>query len=64
MSKIVISGSGVYTPPDSISNEELSASYNSYAAKYNESREKEIAAGETAPLIKNPAPNSFSMHRV
>src|SRR3990167_8700642 len=50
MSKIVISGSGVYTPPDSISNEELSASYNSYAAKYNEGREKEIAAGETAPL--------------
>jgi len=60
MSKIVISGSGVYTPPDSISNEELSASYNSYAAKYNEGREKEIAAGETAPLKESGAQFIFN----
>jgi len=31
----VISSTGLYTPPDSISNEELVASYNEYADRYN-----------------------------
>jgi len=31
----VISATGLYTPPDSISNEELVASYNEYADRYN-----------------------------
>ena len=32
----VISGSGLYTPPDSISNEELVASFNTWVDRYNE----------------------------
>ena len=35
MQNIVISGTGVYTPPEYITNEELVASYNSYAEEYN-----------------------------
>ncbi|MEQ9618411.1 MAG: beta-ketoacyl-ACP synthase III [Deltaproteobacteria bacterium] len=50
MSEIVISGSGVYTPPESISNEELAASFNSYVRQFNQFREKEISAGEIEPL--------------
>ncbi len=60
MIRTVISGSGVYAPPDSISNEELAASYNSYAAKYNKSREREIAAGETTPLKESGAQFIFN----
>lgn len=35
MQNIVISGTGVYTPSEYITNEELVASYNSYAEEYN-----------------------------
>lgn len=44
--KIVISGSGVWTPSYSISNEELVASYNAYAEKFNTEHAARIAAGE------------------
>jgi beta-ketodecanoyl-[acyl-carrier-protein] synthase len=33
--RIVISGSGLWTPPNVITNEELVASYNRYAEKFN-----------------------------
>ena len=36
MSDIVISGTGLYTPAESISNEELVASFNTYVELYNE----------------------------
>ncbi len=55
MSRIVISGSGIYTPTDSISNDELVASFNSYVEQYNGSREKEIMRGEIEPLKKSSA---------
>lgn len=50
MSEIVISGSGIYTPPESISNEELAASFNSYVKQFNLRHAEEISRGETEPL--------------
>lgn len=61
MSRIVISGSGIYTPTDSISNDELVASFNSYVEQYNSSREKEIMRGEIEPLKKSSAGFIFSV---
>jgi len=43
---VVISGGGLWTPEHSISNEELVASYNAYAEKYNAENAAQIAAGE------------------
>ncbi|WP_100656608.1 beta-ketoacyl-ACP synthase III [Alteromonas flava] len=42
---VVISGVGVWTPPHTISNEELVASYNDFADKYNAENAAAIAAG-------------------
>ncbi|MGX7953047.1 beta-ketoacyl-ACP synthase III [Tsuneonella sp. HG249] len=50
MPQPVISATGLYTPPDSISNEELVASFNTYVERHNAERAVAIAAGETAPL--------------
>jgi beta-ketodecanoyl-[acyl-carrier-protein] synthase len=47
---IVVSGSGLYTPPHSISNEELVAAFNQYADLYNAQHRDEIAAGTRVPL--------------
>ena len=49
---IVISGSGVWTPSNVITNEELVASYNDYAQRYNTEHAADIAAGtiEEKPL--------------
>ncbi len=41
----VISGVGLWTPPESISNEELVASYNAWAERYNQDNRSEIEAG-------------------
>jgi beta-ketodecanoyl-[acyl-carrier-protein] synthase len=46
----VISATGLYTPPDSISNEELVASYNAYAARFNADHAADIAAGTITEL--------------
>ncbi len=43
--KIVISGSGVWTPANIITNEELVESYNAYAERFNAEHAAEIAAG-------------------
>lgn len=45
MIDIVISGTGLYHPPHSISNEELVESLNKYVKRYNEQHAAEIAAG-------------------
>jgi beta-ketodecanoyl-[acyl-carrier-protein] synthase len=42
---IVISGSGLWTPPNVITNEELVASYNAYVEKFNADHAADIAAG-------------------
>ncbi|MFT5730958.1 MAG: beta-ketodecanoyl-[acyl-carrier-protein] synthase [Desulforhopalus sp.] len=49
---IVLSGSGLWTPDNVITNEELVTSYNSWATKFNEENTQEIAAGncEEVPL--------------
>ena len=44
--KIVISGSGVWTPPNVITNEELVVSYNAYAEKFNSEHAADIASGK------------------
>jgi len=43
---IVISGSGLWTSPYVITNEELVESYNAYAEKFNADHQSEIAAGQ------------------
>ena len=49
----VISASGLYTPPETITNEELVASFNSYVARHNAENAKAITAGELAPLAES-----------
>ena len=46
----VISATGLFTPPESISNEELVASFNAYAKAFNAEHAVAIAAGELAEL--------------
>jgi beta-ketodecanoyl-[acyl-carrier-protein] synthase len=50
--KIVISGSGIWTPSNVITNDELVESYNTYAQKFNSDHAADIAAGkiEEKPL--------------
>ena len=47
---IAISGTGLYTPPNAISNEELVASFNAYVKKFNAANATAIAAGKVQPL--------------
>ncbi|MFA0812311.1 beta-ketoacyl-ACP synthase III [Microbulbifer epialgicus] len=46
---IVISGTGLWTPPEAISNEELVDAYNAYATQYNLKHAQEIEAGNLQP---------------
>ena len=46
MSKIVITGTGLYTPPESISNAELVASLTTAVLQWNDEHAAEIAAGQ------------------
>jgi beta-ketodecanoyl-[acyl-carrier-protein] synthase len=50
LNEIVISGSGIFTPADSISNEELVASFNHYVEQFNREHAEEIVSGEIEPL--------------
>ncbi|MFM2301228.1 MAG: hypothetical protein RLZZ84_964 [Pseudomonadota bacterium] len=51
----VISATGLYTPPDSISNDELVASYNAYVARFNADNAAQIAAGTVIELAPSSA---------
>jgi beta-ketodecanoyl-[acyl-carrier-protein] synthase len=51
MKNVVISGTGLFTPAQVISNAELVASYNAYADLQNERYAAEIAAGTRPPLV-------------
>lgn len=54
MSKqIVISGTGLYIPPNTVSNDELVAALNARADQYNEANTAAIEAGELKPLAKS-----------
>ncbi|MGK2740731.1 beta-ketoacyl-ACP synthase III [Tepidicaulis sp. LMO-SS28] len=57
MTKVVISGTGVFTPPHSISNDELVASYNEYVRRFNEANKDKIEAGEVKAL--EPSSSEF-----
>ncbi|MGM0564808.1 MAG: beta-ketoacyl-ACP synthase III [Pseudomonadota bacterium] len=52
-SKVVISGTGLYTPPQSISNDELVESFNAYVERFNRENAAAIEAGELAPLAES-----------
>nr|WP_205346023.1 beta-ketoacyl-ACP synthase III [Pseudomonas nitroreducens] len=51
--KVVISGTGLYTPPFSISNDELVESFNSYVRSYNDQHADAIAKGEVEALSES-----------
>ena len=46
MHNVAITGTGVFTPAQSITNDELVAAFNAYADKFNAEHAQEIAAGE------------------
>lgn len=46
----VISSTGLFTPPDSITNEELVASFNTFVDRHNEANAEAIEAGEVEAL--------------
>ncbi|MEQ9009805.1 MAG: beta-ketoacyl-ACP synthase III [Algiphilus sp.] len=52
---VVIGGTGLYTPEQKISNEELVESFNTYVALYNEEHAEAIAAGTVQPLQPSSA---------
>jgi beta-ketodecanoyl-[acyl-carrier-protein] synthase len=53
--KAVISATGLWTPEDSISNEELVESFNAYVDKWNSENAAEIEAGTKLPLTYSNA---------
>ncbi|NWG47090.1 MAG: beta-ketoacyl-ACP synthase III [Alphaproteobacteria bacterium] len=50
MTEAVISGTGLYTPPHAISNEELVVSFNAWVERMNALHAADIAAGRREPL--------------
>ncbi len=57
MTRICISGTGLFTPSESISNDELVASYNAYVEKFNSDNAAAIAAGTEAAIA--PSSSEF-----
>ncbi len=55
MARIVISGTGVFTPPYSISNEELVLSFNTYVQSFNKENATQIEAGACEALQESSA---------
>lgn len=45
-----ITATGVFVPPDAISNDDLVAAFNTYADRFNAAHAKQIAAGEISPV--------------
>jgi beta-ketodecanoyl-[acyl-carrier-protein] synthase len=52
---VVISGTGLYTPSNSISNEELVHSFNTYVAQFNADNAAAIEAGQVQALTESSA---------
>jgi len=50
---IAISGTGLFTPAESISNAELVQAYNEYVRRYNAAHHEAIVAGAMPPLLKS-----------
>lgn len=53
MRKVVITGTGLFTPVESISNDELVESFNAYVRLHNDRYAEEIAAGERQALAES-----------
>nr|WP_205512388.1 beta-ketoacyl-ACP synthase III [Rhodopseudomonas sp. BR0M22] len=53
----VIAATGLYTPPDSVSNAELVEAFNTYVANFNAANKARIEAGEIEPLA--PSSSEF-----
>ncbi len=53
MHRVAISSSGIYIPPEVITNEELVASFNSFAEQENATHAAEIEAGTRQPIPKS-----------
>jgi beta-ketodecanoyl-[acyl-carrier-protein] synthase len=52
---LAISGTGLYTPPQAISNDELVAAFNAYARKTNTANAAAISAGTAAAIVESSA---------
>jgi len=52
---VVISGTGLFTPPQSITNEELVESFNTWVHQHNAAHAEAIARGEQEPLAESSA---------
>lgn len=57
MKPVVISGTGLFTPPNSISNDELVTAFNAYVELFNAENADKIAAGEVTAL--EPSSSGF-----
>ncbi len=57
MKSVVISGTGLFTPPNSISNDELVTAFNQYVELFNAEHADRIAAGEVTAL--EPSSSAF-----
>ncbi|HEY0105055.1 MAG TPA: beta-ketoacyl-ACP synthase III [Rhizomicrobium sp.] len=55
MGTLAISGTGLYTPPHAITNEELVTAFNAYVRKTNAANGEAIAAGTAAALVESSA---------
>jgi beta-ketodecanoyl-[acyl-carrier-protein] synthase len=55
LASIAISGTGLFTPPHSISNDELVASFNEYVARHNRRHADAIAEGSVQALTNSSA---------
>lgn len=53
MTRTAISGTGLFVPPETISNEELVDSFNEFARQHNARHAREIAAGKMHPILKS-----------
>ena len=53
MARVQISGTGLFTPKESISNEELVSSFNKFVDEYNESNKESIQKGVISALEKS-----------
>ena len=54
---VIISGTGLFTPEEHITNEELVQSFNDYVAKYNEDNKALISSGDLEALV--PSSSEF-----
>ncbi|TIC82340.1 beta-ketoacyl-ACP synthase III [Crenobacter intestini] len=55
MHKVVISGTGLFTPPNAVSNEALVEAFNAWVRKANAANAEAIAAGSVEPLPESSA---------